>query len=38
VNRLVAERGVHKATVALANKMARIGWAVVRHQTVYQVA
>lgn len=38
VNRLVAERGVHKATVALANKMARIGWAVVRHQTVYQAA
>ncbi len=38
VNRLAAERGVHKATVALANKMARIGWAIVRHQTVYQAA
>ena len=31
-----ATRGTHKATVALANKMARIGWAVVREQTVYR--
>lgn len=38
VTRLIAERGVHKATVALANKMARIGWAVLRHQTVYRMA
>ena len=38
VTRLIAERGVHKATVALANKMARIGWAVLRHQTVYRTA
>ena len=28
--RLKATRGTHKATVALANKMARIGWAVAR--------
>ena len=33
-----ATRGTHKATVALANKMARIGWAVVREQTVYRPA
>jgi hypothetical protein len=25
-----------KAAVALANKLARIGWAVLRHQTCYQ--
>ena len=33
-----AKRGTHKATVALANKMARIGWAVVRAHTTYRVA
>lgn len=38
VQRLVAERGVNKATVALANKLARIGWAVLRHNTVYRPA
>jgi transposase len=38
INRLVAKRGVNKATVALANKLARIGWAVLRHHTVYQPA
>lgn len=38
ITRLVAERGVHKATVALANKLARIGWAVICHRTVYQTA
>ncbi len=31
-----AERGFNKATVAVANKMARIGWAVLRYQTTYQ--
>ncbi|MGH8755790.1 MAG: IS110 family transposase [Burkholderiales bacterium] len=31
-----AERGFNKATVALANKLARIGWAVLRQQTTYQ--
>ena len=29
-------RGKNKATVALANKLARIGWAVLRHQQPYQ--
>lgn len=29
-------RGSNKATVALANKLARIVWAVWRHETVYQ--
>lgn len=38
INRLKATRGINKATVALANKLARIGWAVLRHQTVYQPA
>lgn len=38
VNRLVAERGVNKATVALANKMARVGWALLHHGTVYRIA
>ena len=33
-----AKRGTHKATVALANKMARIGWAVVREHTPYRMA
>ena len=33
-----AKRGTHKATVALANKMARIGWAVVREHTTYRSA
>lgn len=36
INRIKAKRGVNKATVALANKLARIGWAVLRHGTVYQ--
>lgn len=34
--RLKVKRGANKAAVALANKLARIGWAVLRHQTVYQ--
>jgi transposase len=38
INRLVAKRGINKATVALANKLARIGWAVLRRQTTYQPA
>ena len=33
-----ATRGTHKATVALANKMARIGWAVAREHTVFRAA
>ncbi len=38
INRIKAERGYNKAAVALANKMARIGWAVIAHKTYYQVA
>ena len=38
INRIRAERGFNKAVVALANKLARIGWAVLRHKTVYQPA
>ena len=33
-----AKRGTHKAIVALANKMARIGWAVLRQNTTYRAA
>jgi transposase len=35
VNRLRERRGVNKAAVALANKLARMGWALLRHGTVY---
>lgn len=38
INRIRAERGFNKAVVALANKMARMGWAVLRHRTEYRVA
>ena len=38
INKLKAARGFNKAAVALANKMARIGWAVLRHETVYRSA
>jgi transposase len=38
IERLKRERGVNKAVVALANKLARIGWAVLRHQTAYRAA
>jgi transposase len=38
INRIRAERGFNKATVALANNMARIGWAVVANKTVYRAA
>lgn len=36
INKIRAERGINKATVALANKLARIGWAVLAHNTVYK--
>jgi len=36
VNRIRKERGWNKAVVALANKMARMGWAILRHGTTYQ--
>ena len=35
VSQLIEQRGYHKAVVALANKLARIGWAVIRHQVDY---
>lgn len=38
IERIKHERGVNKAVVALANKLARIGWAVLRHQTAYRAA
>lgn len=36
--RIRRERGFNKACVALANKLARIGWAVLRYGQVYQAA
>ncbi len=38
INRIRAERGMNKATVALANKMARMGWAILANKTVYHPA
>lgn len=38
INRIREERGWNKAVVALANKMARIGWAILRHDTSYHPA
>ena len=37
VTRLIERRGKNKATVALANKLARIGWAVTVSGKPYQV-
>jgi len=34
---LIARRGVHKAIVALANKLARISWAVLHHQQAFDM-
>lgn len=36
INRIREQRGYNKAVVALANKLARIGWAVLAHNTTYQ--
>jgi len=36
INKVRAARGFNKAVVALANKLARIGWAVLANNTVYQ--
>lgn len=36
INHLRETRGMNKATVATANKLARIGWAVLRHGGVYE--
>ena len=38
LQRLCTERGMNKAVVAMANKMARMGWAVLSKGTVYQAA
>lgn len=38
INRIQERRGHHKATVALANKMGRMGWAILAKQTVYKAA
>ena len=38
INRIRAKRGYNKATVALANKLARIGWAVLANRDVYRPA
>jgi transposase len=37
LNRIVRERGWNKAVVAMANKMARMGWAILRYRTSYQL-
>lgn len=36
--RIADERGFNKAVVALANKMARIGWAILRNASTYRLA
>jgi transposase len=36
INRIRLERGANKAAVALANKLARIGWAILRNGSRYQ--
>lgn len=38
INRLRETRGINQATVALANKLARIGWAILGNGTRYQGA
>jgi transposase len=38
INHLVSARGFNKAVVALANKMARIGWVILAKKTTYQAA
>jgi transposase len=36
INKLKARRGANKTAVALANKLARIGWAILRRNEVYR--
>ncbi len=38
INKIKARRGYNKAAVALANKMARIGWAILSQNSVYRAA
>jgi transposase len=38
LDRIKDRRGINRTIVALANKMARMGWAILRNKTVYQVA
>jgi transposase len=38
VNQLVARRGVHKACVALAARLARLSWVLLNRQTPYRAA
>jgi len=38
INKIRSERGYNKASVALANKLARIGWVILSQQTVYRRA
>jgi len=37
IKRVIERRGYNKAVVALANKMARMGWAILRNNTQYKV-
>lgn len=38
INRIRERRGMNRATVALANKLARMGWALLHHGGVYRPA
>jgi hypothetical protein len=38
INKLKASHGLNKTVVALANMLARICWAVLRHHTGYRPA
>ena len=38
INRIKEKRGANKAAVALANKMARIGWAIIANHSEYRPA
>lgn len=38
INNIRARRGYNKAAVALANKLARMGWALLRNETTYSPA
>ena len=38
VQQLQASRGANKTAVALANKLARIGWAILRRRSVYRAS